>query len=125
MQNPVGWFEIYVDDMARAKGFYQVVLDVELTAITDPTEESFAMWGFPFDMEAHGTSGALVHCQGFEAGKNSTLVYFSCEDCAVEESRVEAAGGKIQRPKMSLGEHGFCSLVEDTEGNLFGLHSRT
>lgn len=123
MQNPVGWFEIYVDDMTRAKAFYQSVLEVELTAITDPTEESFAMWGFPSDMEAYGASGALVHCKGFQVGKNSTLVYFACEDCAVEESRVEAAGGTVQRPKMSLGEHGYCSLVLDTEGNLFGLHS--
>ena len=24
--NPVGWFEIYVQDMARAKTFYQAVL---------------------------------------------------------------------------------------------------
>jgi predicted enzyme related to lactoylglutathione lyase len=25
MNNPVGWFEIYVDDMPRAKAFYETV----------------------------------------------------------------------------------------------------
>jgi predicted enzyme related to lactoylglutathione lyase len=61
--------------------------------------------------------------EGFKAGRNSTLIYFACEDCAVEESKVEAAGGHIQKPKMSIGEYGFISLVVDSEGNLFGLYS--
>lgn len=29
-RNPVGWFEIYVQDMDRAKKFYEEVLRVEL-----------------------------------------------------------------------------------------------
>ena len=53
----------------------------------------------------------------FPAGRNSVLVYFSCEDCANEESRVVGAGGKIQKEKFSIGQYGFISLVYDTEGN--------
>ena len=60
---------------------------------------------------------------GFPAGGNSVLIYFSCEDCANEESRVVPAGGRIQKEKFSIGEYGFISLVFDTEGNMFGLHS--
>jgi predicted enzyme related to lactoylglutathione lyase len=41
----------------------------------------------------------------------------------VEEGRVVAAGGKVQKPKMSIGPYGHISLVIDTEGNMFGLHS--
>ena len=52
-----------------------------------------------------------------------TLVYFGCEDCAVEGSRVAAAGGNVHREKMSIGEYGFIVLAVDTEGNMFGLHS--
>jgi len=70
-----------------------------------------------------GASGALVKMEGFSSGGNSTLVYFSCEDCAVEASRVAAGGGRIQREKMSIGEYGFIALAYDTEGNMFGLHS--
>jgi len=46
-----------------------------------------------------------------------------CEDCSIEEARVETAGGKIIKTKMSLGEHGFCSICLDSEQNTFGLYS--
>ena len=49
---------------------------------------------------------------------------FSCDDCAAEASRVVSAGGQIQRDKTSIGEYGFIVLAFDTEGNMFGLHSR-
>ncbi|WP_251358552.1 VOC family protein [Kangiella sp. TOML190] len=121
--NPIGWFEIYVDDMQRAKNFYQSVLKVELESLSNPTEDSLTMWAFPSNMETYGASGALVHHDSVKAGGMSTIVYFHCEDCALEESRVEAAGGKVENGKMSIGQYGFCSLVRDTEGNMIGLHS--
>ena len=124
MQNPVGWFEIYVQDMPRASKFYETVLGVSFEAITDPTDDSVEMNGFPSNYEAYGASGALVKMKGVPSG-GSTMIYFSCEDCGVEESRVVGAGGKIERPKMSIGEYGFISLVWDTEGNMVGLHSQT
>jgi predicted enzyme related to lactoylglutathione lyase len=119
-RNNVGWFEIYVDDMPRAKSFYETVLAVSLSKLEGPDEE---MQAFPMDPEAPGSSGSLVHMPGFPAGGNSTLVYFSCDDCSVEESRVVGAGGKIEKSKFSIGPYGFVSLVYDTEGNMFGLHS--
>lgn len=121
--NPVAWFEIYVDDLARAKQFYESVLSVNLDVLSDPNDTSIEMLSFSSDMEKYGASGALVKMEGFKAGGNSTLIYFSCEDCAVEESKVEAAGGRIQKPKMSIGEYGFICLAIDSEGNMFGLHS--
>ena len=81
------------------------------------------MRAFPSDMEQYGAAGALVKMNGFTAGGNGTLIYFSCEDCALEESRVESAGGRLESPKMAIGEHGFISLAIDSEGNMFGLHS--
>jgi uncharacterized protein len=118
--NPVGWFEIYVNDMNRAKRFYESMLQVNFEKIPMPDLE---MWKFAMDMNNYGASGALVRMDGFPAGGNSTLVYFSCADCAVEAARVVPAGGKIQREKMSIGEYGFIALAIDTEGNMFGLHS--
>ncbi|WP_428775921.1 VOC family protein [Vibrio sp.] len=123
MNNPVCWFEIYVDDMVRAKQFYQQVLDISLEPISAPNEIPLEMCGFPSSMDQYGSSGALVKMEGISAGGNSTLVYFSCEDCAVEESRVFDAGGQVERSKMSIGEYGFITLATDTEGNMFGLHS--
>ena len=118
--NPVGWFEIYVQDMDRAKKFYESVFATRLERLDNPEPE---MWSFPMDMNRWGAGGALVHMHGFPSGGNSTLVYFSCADCAVEAARVGAAGGRILKEKMSIGQYGFIALVFDTEGNMIGLHS--
>ncbi len=121
--NPVVWFEIYVDDMDRAQKFYETVLNIQLHEIGDPTDLSMSMRGFPGEMTNGGTSGALVHMKDIKACGGSTIVYFGCEDCAIEESRIQSAGGKVHQPKMSIGTYGFISLVVDTESNMIGLHS--
>jgi len=118
--NPVAWFEIYVKDMERAKKFYESVFQVELERLNTPDLE---MWSFPMDMERTGAPGALVKMEGSSSGGNSTLVYFGCTDCASEEARVGEFGGSVEQGKTPIGEYGFISLVYDTEGNMFGLHS--
>lgn len=121
--NPIVWFEIYVDDMERATKFYETVMDLTLEAIPNPTDEEMDMKTFPGNMDVYGANGALVKMKGVEAGGNSTIVYFNSKDCTTEEQRVVKAGGKIFKPKMSIGEHGFITLFSDTEGNMVGLHS--
>ena len=118
--NPVCWFEIYVQDLARAKKFYESVFKVKLEKLDSPGMD---MWAFPMEMDRCGAGGSLVKVDGACSGGNSTLVYFSCEDCALEEGRAEKSGGHVERKKMSIGEYGFISLVIDTEGNKIGLHS--
>ena len=120
--NVIGWFDIYVNDMERATAFYEAVLRQKLEAMGDPTGET-KMMGFPTDMNAYGAGGALVKSEYFHPGAGGTMVYFGVEDCAVEEARVEGAGGKLIRPKFSIGEFGWVSLCEDTKGNTFGLSS--
>jgi hypothetical protein len=118
--NPVGWFEIYVDDMKRAKAFYEGVFARKLEKLNSPEID---MQAFPMDMTKWGASGALVCMPGFSPGRNSVIIYFSCADCALEEARVTQFGGRIEKTKFSIGEYGFISLVYDTEGNMIGLHS--
>src|SRR5579863_896464 len=100
--NPVGWFEIYVEDMKRARTFYETVLASKLTALPKPPGIDLEMWAFPMAQNKGGASGALVKMSGMNIGGNSTIVYFSCVDCANEESRVTNAGGRIQKPKTSI-----------------------
>jgi predicted enzyme related to lactoylglutathione lyase len=118
--NAVCWFEIYVQDIERAKAFYEAVFQVKLERLNSPDAE---LWSFPLDMDRWGAGGALVKMDGVSSGGNSTLVYFSCDDCAVESGRVAAAGGRVQREKWSIGEYGYIALAVDTEGNMIGLHS--
>ncbi|CDT02968.1 VOC family protein [Vibrio coralliirubri] len=121
--NPIGWFEIYVDDMSRAKAFYESVFKVTLEKLNNETGIDVEMWVFPCEMESYGATGALCKMSDVKAGGNSTMVYFSCKDCAIEASLAAANGGTLQVPKMDIGEHGFISVVSDTEGNMIGLHS--
>ena len=121
-KNSVCWFEIYVDDMTRAKKFYETVLGTELTKLDSPMPE-IEMFAFPMEKDGAGASGALVKMEGVSPGGGGTLVYFDCDDCATEASRVESAGGKIEKPKMSIGEYGFMVLAVDSEGNMLGLYS--
>lgn len=124
--NPVVWFEIYVDDIQRAKKFYETVLDLELSEMPTPgsDNERMEMISFPMKMEDMGAGGALVKMEGIPPGGNATLIYFGSEDCAIEEKRIENAGGKVLQSKQSIGEHGAIVIGQDTEGNMFGIHSQ-
>lgn len=81
------------------------------------------MRAFAGNMSAYGAAGALVKSPHARPGPGGTMVYFSVEDCAVQQARVEAAGGKVLRPKFSIGQFGYVTLCMDTEGNPFGLNS--
>lgn len=124
-ENPVVWFEIYVNELERAKKFYEAVFKLELVEIPMPDNgDGMKMLFFPSDIESKNkAAGALVKMEGFKAGQNSTIVYFDSEDCSIEEKRVVAAGGSVFQAKTSIGEFGFIALVNDTEGNMIGIHS--
>ena len=122
-QNPVGWFEIYVDDLARAQAFYEKVFEVKLEALDSP---AIKMLAFPMKKDVPGCTGALVKMPGEAGGRptgNAVIVYFQCDDCAVEAKRVRESGGTVFKDKFSIGHYGFIALVQDTERNMIGLHS--
>ena len=119
--NPVGWFDINVSNLDRAKKFYETVFNIQLFDL--PIE-----WGkqslFPFNQESPNISGALVEKTDMIPNSNNTVVYFESEDCVTEAVILPAAGGVIVKPKMNIGEFGYVSIYIDSEGNSIGLHSR-
>lgn len=117
--NPIVWCEIYVQDMDRAKQFYESVFQMKMEKLESPGIE---IWAFPMSMESVGASGALIKMDGVESGGGGTIAYFHCDEVSVELERVVNAGGKIHKPKESIGQYGFMALVIDTEGNMIGLH---
>ena len=120
--NPVVWFEIYVQDMNRARSFYESMLAVRPAKLESPIP-GMEMWTFPAQEKEAGATGALIRMEGVPSGGNSVLVYFACADCAVEAKRAASSGGRIFKDKFSIGKHGFIALVTDTEGNMVGLYS--
>lgn len=121
--NPVGWFEIYVRDMPRAKAFYEAVFGVRLQKQEKVGPGLAEMWMFPMGQDAPGAAGALVSMEGGGPEGNAVIVYFACDDCAQEAARVPGNGGKVMKDKFAAGDYGYIAIVTDTEGNAIGLHS--
>jgi predicted enzyme related to lactoylglutathione lyase len=121
--NMVGWFEIPVTDIQRAKQFYDKVFDLSIS-IQDLG--GLKMGWFPMAPDKKGASGSLVqHEMYVPSDKAGALLYFSCADVATELGRVVAAGGMIIQPKKEIGGgHGFMALIKDSEGNRVALHSQ-
>jgi uncharacterized protein len=123
-KNPFTWVEIYVENMPRAVKFYEAVLNVKLSEMPMPEGgDDFLMVSFPWAEGESNISGALVKTSMMQPGTGGTVVYFTCDDCAGEVSRVEGAGGKVLKDKFSIGDYGFCGICMDTEGNTIGFHS--
>lgn len=120
----VGWFEIPVSDMGRAKKFYEEVFDIEI-ALHDLG--GFVMGWFPNDPKIPGAKGSLVKHEMYLPSETfGPLIYFSCTDAATELSRVEGVGGKVLQQKTEIGAgHGFMGLFIDSEGNRIAVHSQT
>jgi hypothetical protein len=120
--NPVIWFEIYVQDIDRARRFYEAVLQIRLQKLDSP-DAALELWAFPMSPDQVGAGGALCRMEGVNSGGSSTIVYFHTQDCSIEAGRVPAAGGRIHKAKTAIGPHGFIALAQDPDGNMFGLHS--
>jgi hypothetical protein len=119
--NPVGWFEIPVRDMGRAKAFYEHVfgLTLEVHELGPLT-----MAWFPMHPEAKGSMGSLVKNDAYTPSHAGTLVYFTAPDIGATLQRVAEKGGKVLNRKTSIGKFGFVGHFEDSEGNRVALHSR-
>ena len=119
-QNPVNWFEIPTTDINRAKTFYEGILGLELSL---QDMDGIKMAWFPMHENAPGATGSLIQQDSYTPSYAGSLVYFSVEDIQAVLQKVEAQGGKILNPKMSIGEYGFVAHFEDSEGNRVALHS--
>jgi uncharacterized protein len=123
--NIVGWFEIPVSNMEKAIKFYETVFDLKLSRMPmGPLDMAM----FPMEQNQPGAGGALVfHKEWYKPSSEGTMVYFTSPsgDLNNELKRIEAAGGKVFRPKTLITEDiGYMAIVGDTEGNRIALHSR-
>jgi uncharacterized protein len=122
LPNPVGWFEIHVQDLERAKSFYEAVFDRRLVDLPS-IDPSIRMLMFEGVQGQAGASGALIQHPMKKPSSEGAMIYFSCSDCAIQAQRAIEQGGQIHKPRTSIGPYGFMAIIGDTEGNAIGLHS--
>lgn len=118
--NPVNWFEIPVNDIERAKAFYEYVFGVTLSV---QDLGALKMAWFPMAQGMPGAAGTLVKAESYVPSYAGTMVYFTVADIDAALKRASEKGGKILRSKMSIGQHGFVGHFEDCEGNRVAMHS--
>ena len=122
MKNAINWFEIPALNFNRALAFYEILFDHKMHIM-----EAMGMKSafFNFDMKQGGIGGSIIQGEDYTPSKIGSLIYLNGgDDLNKILLKVEAAGGKILLPKMSIGENGFLAHFIDTEGNKIGLHSK-
>jgi uncharacterized protein len=119
--NALNWFEIPVNDFARAKAFYSAIFDYDMPEMDMGPRKM----GFLLHERGVGVGGAIVAGGGLTASDGGTLVYLTGgSDLATVLDRVAAAGGSVVTPKMLIAPGmGFFGVFRDSEGNRLGLHS--
>lgn len=120
MSQPVGYFEIPVQDLNRAIQFYQATFGYTFTRTSIDGNE---MALFPAIENAPGITGALAKGPTYVPSLTGSLVYFNTRDLDALLTRAQAQGGKVLYPKTSIGELGFVAEIQDSEGNRIGLHA--
>jgi uncharacterized protein len=123
MRNIITWFEIPTADIARAKAFYEALLETDLGTIQDFGGLKMCFFQRPENSSA--TTGSLVQHPQYTPSHQGALLYFDGgADLAPMLARVEPAGGKIMQAKTLISpDTGYMALFEDTEGNRMALYS--
>lgn len=120
-KNVFTWVDIPSKDFERAVRFYSALYGEQVRV-----DDSMGMkLGF-LPMEGReGVGGDIVPPSSEqEPSAHGTRVYLSVEGMLDEAlARAENAGGKIVKPKFHLEGAGFIAMIEDSEGNIIGLHS--
>ncbi|MPZ21990.1 MAG: VOC family protein [Dehalococcoidia bacterium] len=110
--------EFPADNIERARLFYEQVFgwrmqhlpEIDYTLILDPETESTGGGDFIGGITARN------------ADVNRTVVpIITVTSIAAHIEKAEAAGGKILTRRTEVGEYGFSSYLEDSEGNVICL----
>ena len=78
---------------------------------------------FPMDVNIFGAGGSLMQGPGYTPSHEGTMIYFSVKDIPPIEKKIAENGGEVLKPRQSIGEYGFISIFQDSEGNRVALHS--
>ncbi|WP_445475622.1 VOC family protein [Methanococcoides methylutens] len=120
--NKVTHFHLPVDNVERAKEFYQKIFDWQIMDSgfdrdyqiinTVATDEQ----GMP--LETGAINGALFKREKVEECPSVVVTVESIDESLL---KIESMGGTVIRPKEQVMEMGYFAEITDSEGNLIGL----
>ena len=120
-ENNIAWFDVPVTDLDRAVRFYSAVLG---SAATIEKSGSIPIGMLP--TPDGGTMGCLVPGNEAKPSLHGVMVWFDVEGRLKEAVLAATAnGGKVLGDIHAIGNFGFRSEVQDSEGNRIALYSNS
>ncbi len=122
MEGALNWFEIPVNDIDRARRFYEEIFSIRMQETVVGKGLKVAI----FPVTPNGVGGALCEHKGFyKPSHDGTLVYLNGDpDLQEILDRVEDYGGRVVIRKNHVSpQYGYMAVFEDTEGNRVALRS--
>ncbi len=117
-KNSIGWFEIYVSDVEKAKDFYGDLFEWQFKLL-----EGFEPEYTTIFTGEDSVGGGFMKSSSKQEGQ-SVVIYIDVEDVAKSLKKVEEKGGKIEKPKTLISAtSGYYGLFRDLDNNLIGLWS--
>jgi predicted enzyme related to lactoylglutathione lyase len=117
--NPVVYFEIPANDLARAQKFYSAVFNF---VFEKEVIDNYEMALFPFKEAGSGITGALAKGDVYQPSKNGVIIYFKTENIDRTLELAVENGGKVLYPKTINEKYGSTvAEFEDSEGNRIAL----
>ena len=111
MSSTIALVEFPADDVERARGFWQGVLELSL-------EDRTATEGRGWQTHTGRGTELGLHARGTGPGDRVSLPYFDVSDMQRVLEQVTALGGSIVHPGEQI------AICRDSEGSPFGLMQR-
>jgi len=114
------YFDLTVTNLDAARHFFEAVLGWQLERFPMPYEYYRIQAGPPGEPGINGGIGAATDAP-LAAGRPLTQVTIPVTDLDEVLLRVQASGGRIVEPKMSIPGIGWYATCAEPGGLLFGL----
>jgi predicted enzyme related to lactoylglutathione lyase len=117
-------FDIPVDDMGRAKRFYERVFGWKIQAIPGSGGNFHAAYTAPVDEKDEPLVTGAINGGLFLRGTDGLKeMFLEVTVPSIDEylKRIESEGGQLVKQKGPILDIAFFAVIRDTEGNLVGL----
>jgi hypothetical protein len=116
-------FEIPVDDLERAKGFYSSVFGWQLQTMPDMDDYTIAMTTDVDQQTQSPTEPGAINGALMKRSADAPAPVLTLEVDAVDTAlkQIEAEGGSMLRPRTEIPGMGAFAYFRDPEGNVVGL----
>ena len=118
-------FEIPVDDIARARKFYEGAFGWGTMDFPMPGMQYVGLHTGPVDEKNMGKEPGFINGGMFQRNPKFPLkgptVAITVENIDAAINKVKVAGGTVMMEKMEIADMGLYAYIKDTEGNIIGI----